>query len=337
MCLFLSIAKKTILKICKTAFKDSPVRVDVFGSLATGLALEGSDMDLVVTGLKIEDRDDVVSHIRILQKHFTDCEYFFNIKPIESASIPVIKLEADLEKVREKENPKNTDKIDPKMRYLQIDITFDDSKEPKTDCFWEGIEWHRSKLHLGMKSIHLVKTYIKEYVHLKELTLCIKKLLSAKGLNSPYQGGLSSYGVVIMIVAYMNFFSLQNAWVNISQLLIHFFDFYGSKFDESKVGILVSRGGCYYPFNSLSDWPIVIKDPLNIENNIGKNTYRITDIKSQFVEAARILEGEKAKFSKCTPVELKEWENSLKFLNSDKPTDKLMFLNQIFVSNELIE
>ena len=30
---------------------DYPVRLDVFGSLATGLALESSDMDLVITGL----------------------------------------------------------------------------------------------------------------------------------------------------------------------------------------------------------------------------------------------------------------------------------------------
>ena len=188
-----------------------------------------------------------------MKSYFSNYECFTNIKAIESASIPVIKLEVDLEIVRKNENSKSVSKIDPRMRYLQIDITFEDSKKQKTDSFWEGIEWHSSKLHLGMKSVHLVKSYIKEYVHLKELTLCIKKLLSCKGLNSPYQGGLSSYAVVIMIVAYMNFFSIQNAWVNISQLLINFFDFYGNKFDENKVGILVSRGGCFYPFNSLSD------------------------------------------------------------------------------------
>lgn len=204
----------------------------------------------------------------------------------------------------------------------------------KADLFWEGIEWNRSKLHLGMKSIHLVKSYIKEYVHLKELTLCIKKLLSAKGLNSPYQGGLSSYGVVIMIVAYMNFFSLQNAWLNISQLLIHFFDFYGSKFDENKVGILVNRGGCYYPFNSMSDCPIVIKDPLNIENNIGKNTYRITDIKTQFIKAANILENEKNKFLKTDLNDIREQEEKLKSDESLSFVERLLFLSKIFVSDE---
>jgi DNA polymerase sigma len=204
----------------------------------------------------------------------------------------------------------------------------------KPDSFWEGIEWNRSKLHLGIKNIHLVKSYIKEYVHLKELTLIIKKLLSIKGLNSPYQGGLSSYAIVIMIVAYMNFFSLQNAWINISQLLIHFFDFYSSKFDENKIGILVNRGGSYYPFNSLSDCPIIIKDPLNIENNVGKNTYRISEIKAQFSKASNILEMEKNSYLNASPEELDKIETDLQVVKSENFTDKLMFLNKIFTSED---
>ena len=128
--------------------------------------------------------------------------------------------------------------------------------------------------------------------------MSIKKLLSLKGLNSPYTGGLSSYGVILMIVAYINFFCLQNTWLNIFQLLIHFLEFYSSKFDEKKVGILVNRWGWYYPFNSVSEYPIVIKDPLNIENNIEKIIYQISEIKSVFTQTAHILSNEKKHFSK---------------------------------------
>jgi DNA polymerase sigma len=302
----------------------------MFGSLSTGLALESSDMDLVVTCLKIEGRDDVVDHIRALKDYFENHDFFTNVKAIEGASIPVIKLEADLQKIRESENSSNKSEVEMSMRFLHIDITIEDSKEKKGDLFWEGIEWNEAKSHLGIKSIHLVKNYIKEYVHLKELTLCIKKLLSVKGLNSPYQGGLSSYGVIIMIVAYMNFFSLQNAWLNVSQLLIHFFEFYGSKFDERKVGIMVNRGGCYYPFNSVSECPIVIKDPLSIENNIGKNTYRISDIKAALKQAAIILENHKAKYLRAGDEELLKMEEDLFNVKSSEHSDKLLFLSKIF-------
>lgn len=115
-----------------------------------------------------------------------------------------------------------------------------------------------------------------------------------------------------MIVAYMNFFSLQNAWLNVSQLLIHFLEFYGSKFDERNVGILVSRGGCYYPFNSVSEHPIVIKDPLNIENNIGKSTYRISEIKSLFAHVAGILDYERQSFYQVSDEALQKQDELLK-------------------------
>ena len=326
-----SIEKSIILDIWATAFSDQTVKLDMFGSLTTGLALEDSDMDLVVTGLKIEDRDDAVDHIRILKKFFEESPYFRNINAIEGASIPVIKLEADLQKVRNDHNPENKDVVDCKMRYLHIDITFEDYKRMKSNLFWEGNEEEQSQLHHGLKTIHLVKSYLKDYAHLKEISLWIKKLLSLNGLNSPYMGGLSSYGVVIMIVAYMNFFSLQNAWLNISQLLIHFLEFYGSKFDERKVGILVNRGGWYYPFNSVSDHPLVIKDPLNIENNIGKSTYRITDIKSKFTQAAIILNNQKAKFSQAEDERVKEQLDSTAHSWSEF-TDQLFFLSKIFKS-----
>lgn len=129
-------------------------------------------MDLVIIGLKIENRDDIVEHIRILAQYFEESEYFRNINAIEGASIPVIKLEVDLQRIRENENPENKSEVDPNMRYLQIDITFEDHKRLKSDIFWEGEEWDHSKLnHLGIKSIHLVKSYLKDYGHLSELTL----------------------------------------------------------------------------------------------------------------------------------------------------------------------
>lgn len=144
----------------------------MFGSISTGLALESSDMDLVITGLKIKDRDDVIDHIRILSEFFKNSLYFQNVNAIEGASFPVIKLEADLQKIREAENPENKSKINMKMKYLQIDITFEDHTRTKSNLFWEGSEWDQTQpQHLGIKSIHLVKTYLKDYVHLKEITL----------------------------------------------------------------------------------------------------------------------------------------------------------------------
>lgn len=42
--------------ICKQIFVGENPKLELFGSLSTGLALESSDMDLAVTGLEIDDR-----------------------------------------------------------------------------------------------------------------------------------------------------------------------------------------------------------------------------------------------------------------------------------------
>lgn len=50
--------------------------------------------------------------------------------------------------------------------------------------------------------MELVNSFIKEYEFLKPLTICIKNILKCAGLNNPFTGGLSSYGLVLMIVSF---------------------------------------------------------------------------------------------------------------------------------------
>jgi DNA polymerase sigma len=40
--------------------------IKVFGSLMTGLALETSDMDIAVTGLRIDGREDMIDDLNAL-------------------------------------------------------------------------------------------------------------------------------------------------------------------------------------------------------------------------------------------------------------------------------
>lgn len=71
---------------------------------------------------------------------------------------------------------------------------------------------------------------------------------------------------------------------------------------------------------------------MNIENNIGKNSYRISDIKHEFVKAARTLEGEKEKYLKLSKDEIKKKISEAAQSESEIFTDKLLFLNQIYTS-----
>jgi len=73
----------------------------------------------------------------------------------------------------------------------------------------------------------------------------------------------------------------------------------------------------------------VIKDPLCIENNIGKSTYRIYDIKGTFETAASVLNIEKDGYYELDEKEISKYiEKALK--NSQEFTDGLYFLSKIF-------
>jgi DNA polymerase sigma len=49
----------------------------------------------------------------------------------------------------------------------------------------------------------LIKEYLNLYPPLESLTFILKKFIYVSGLSAPYKGGISSYALVLMIVAYM--------------------------------------------------------------------------------------------------------------------------------------
>jgi DNA polymerase sigma len=87
------------------AFPGEHPRLELFGSLVTGLALESSDMDLAVTGLHIDDRYQMINDLKNLAAQVEGWRVLDSFKAIETASIPVIKMKVDLVKLRELEMP----------------------------------------------------------------------------------------------------------------------------------------------------------------------------------------------------------------------------------------
>ena len=123
-----------------------PIGVKQYGSQASFLAVDSSDVDIAVTGLKLGgDIDTQIREMRKLYMHLEDRKYEGFIKKceiIESASVPLIKLQVNLQVIQEinrnktilqaqKEGyddfePEPLVQIDESMVILHIDITFDD-------------------------------------------------------------------------------------------------------------------------------------------------------------------------------------------------------------------
>lgn len=57
--------------------------------------------------------------------------------------------------------------------------------------------------HFGLKCVELVCSFIKEYEALEPLIFSLKNILKNANLNDPYTGGLSSYGLILMVVSFL--------------------------------------------------------------------------------------------------------------------------------------
>lgn len=64
----------------------------------------------------------------------------------------------------------------------------------------------------------------------------LKKFLALKDLNSPFHGGLSSYGVILLIIAFLNedqqmIYNPTDGMLSAGRALTQFLYFYGKVFD----------------------------------------------------------------------------------------------------------
>jgi DNA polymerase sigma len=130
------------------------------------------------------------------------------------------------------------------------------------------------------------------YPCLREVGILLKEFLAEHEFNVAYKGGISSYSAILLIVAYMNNFKLQQSpHITPSRLLMGFLDFYSNCFDSRQYGINIMNEMSFYPLPSLSQQTFVIVDPVNPQNNTARNSYRTPEILDQFRDAFSRLKG----------------------------------------------
>lgn len=161
-----------------------------------------------------------------------------------------------------------------KYHNRKVDITLREFKDSK---------------HNGEACVELIKDYIKQYKVFKPLILVLKQLIYNAKFYDPYQGGISSYGLILMLITYLQYkmfykISVENVRPNLGILLVDFFNFYCSmKFSAVELKPLKAND----PIESL---PIINKsadmlaitlwDPLNFTNNVTKSTYKVVGLEN---------------------------------------------------------
>ncbi|KAK3584556.1 hypothetical protein CHS0354_030561 [Potamilus streckersoni] len=180
-----------------------------------------------------------------------------NTKVLDKASVPIIKLK-DIK----------TD--------IQIDISFN--------------------VPNSVKSADLIMRFMKDYPNLKYLVLVLKHFLLQRDLNEVFTGGISSYGLILLTISFLQLHPRNDAVdpnANLGVLLIEFFELYGRNFNYLSTGIRIRDGGSYVRKDDIHKGLdngyrlsiVCIEDPLNPGNDIGRSSYGAMQVKYAFEHA----------------------------------------------------
>ncbi|KAL8699805.1 MAG: hypothetical protein Q9224_001258 [Gallowayella concinna] len=160
--------------------------------------------------------------------------------------------------------------------------------------------------------------YLAEYPSLQPLYVALRSCLEIRGLSKPYEGGLGSYPILIMIVN-----ALKHAWNqhdpdDLGSQLLHVLDFYAShdlyrygfsvdpprlfRKDKTSMGAderaeratdLGLSGIESMPKpNALRPYLLSLQDPADPTNDLGRNAYAIKHIQKTFATARQSIQQE---------------------------------------------
>ena len=244
-------------------------QVHLYGSHATNLCLPWSDLDVVLIPKNLNmiynKSENNRSLLSKLYENLKNQKWVKDILYISNASIPIIKIYSI-----------------GIYNNIPIDISI------------------QEETHFGLKCVELVKQYMNQYESLKPLVLSIKNILKRANLNDPYKGGISSYGLILMIIYFLKQQSFAGIDIskgenncNLGHLFYDFLVYYSFDFEFGKNIIYVKNTPSdleALKYQNISLGPkLIIIDPLNPSNNVAKSCFQNMGIKMAFIISLKSL------------------------------------------------
>jgi len=251
--------------------------VFVYGSRSTGLSLPQSDLDIMIvmptpeSGPQMLSRDAAKDYVRMLYSglagQLNRTAWAKNVEAITNATMPVIHLFAQKPGAEASLSHSNTG-----SHELPLDISIVTGR------------------HQGEKGIVLMQQLQAALPQLRPLFLAIKTLLLSHGLCCTYRGGLSSYGLVLLVSYFLqdprNPANIGSNVCDMGVAYLQLLDFVGTQFDPvkevvmlrgelSSLGSDVTNGVQHDSANSQNvSEGLNIRDPNDACNNPGRSATR---------------------------------------------------------------
>jgi non-canonical poly(A) RNA polymerase PAPD5/7 len=156
----------------------------------------------------------------------------------------------------------------------------------------------KTTISTGPQSVLFIKEKMKEYPQLEFLVLVLKQFLVYHNLLESFNGGISSYCLILLIISYLQMSGSEDD-LNHGRDLIQFLELYGCQFNYLRTGIRITDGGSYFrkndglaghADNSYQQYSLLcIEDPLKSENDVGRGCYGAMKVRDAFANAFREL------------------------------------------------
>lgn len=166
----------------------------------------------------------------------------------------------------------------------------------------------------GIKQLKEAEKAFEIYPEMKFLIIILKCILRQRDLHETYTGGIGSFLLFCMVLAFLREIrkdynnnnrlnELQN--MMLSEYLLKFLEFYGLKFDINIHQIIMQDGGSVVEKNTQnSEYGFSLISPQDSTHDIGNASFRIKEIFSVF----------KNRFNFLTNYNFEEGESILKYL-----------------------
>ena len=203
-----------IYDIIKTSLNNKYLLIfGEYGSYATDLSIEGSDIDVCIFYKKLIN-DNLIFREElydILKKNEIQKEFTYKTEKIFEASIPRIIVKIMINKEIEKNINNFGNLLDnDDMNIIKIDFTFSEKKE---------------YLISNMKSVEYIKNQLILFPQIKPVIQILKRFLKRQKMNEVYTGGISSYALFLLVLNCIKMLKILNPFITIdnSHLMIEVF------------------------------------------------------------------------------------------------------------------
>ena len=200
--------------------------------------------------------------------------------------------------------------------------------------------------NMGLRTTQYIQQSLDYFPLLGDLVILFKSFLARLELNNAYKGGLGSYAICLIIIAYLQFRKKSKREENIADMLTGLLQFYGSEFNPATHGISTSNRqeeDTWNPYfdipNYLKTSPLVVLDPTqHFIKNITVSAFQISLIQNNFAKAAHLLSTAKELFFAELRREMKEQGGVKKdyFLSYGKKKDRALNVSKNIVEEVLL-